>query len=557
MPHKLSHLNDAQQQAVSDRDRHLLIIAGPGSGKTHTLVQRIGAVLAGLPKNQKALAITFTQKAAQEIHERLCQHLEKKIDQVEAGTFHQFCLNVLREFSSLKDFRIATPLEIKKWMKQAWPGLCAKDLKSYREEVAQWKADPSSQASDRVRVYNAILREYKRLDFDDLLVEAVLLLKNDPVVLKKIQETYRFIFIDEYQDINPVQYELLRILVSKNNFLTAIGDPHQTIYGFRGSDPKVFEKFFDDFIPAHKVELQINYRSAANILEASHQVIDRGLDHLVSSAVVSIYQKGDLFFYEAMTDRSEAQYISRQVEHLVGGISLLSQHIESKGKTQDKPYSFGDIAILYRLNFQKKMIMQALDDRGIPYQSSQDQFLAEQKERASIIQDALELESKDISKILDLLIRSKDSFSDPTLDPLIDLAKKAKNFQDLADSFFMQRDIDIFSQKAEKVSLLTMHAAKGLEFSVVFIAGCEQGLIPFEHRDKKSDLEEERRLFYVAMTRAKEKLYLTRSCKRRLYGKMQKMSGSSFLRDIHQDLKTHDNKETVKQAKSEKQFDLF
>lgn len=498
---KPDDLNDAQWQAVAYQDSHLLIVAGPGTGKTHTITYRILRTIKDLKQDQKILAITFTNKAAQEMRTRLEVKDSKFWKQVTVGTFHRFALSLLREFSEHtalpKDFQIALPQDIQGFLSEIFPNKNPLERKKTLDEISWVKSTQLViDASQDYQKYHRFLRAKGLIDFDDILREALILLENEEI-LAKVQQRYRYVFVDEYQDINLIQVALLKVLVQEGIVLTVIGDPNQSIYGFRGSQVKFFTRFEEDFPGAKKLYLTENYRSTVNLLTASSQVIAKDNTQKVPEAVAKIYDEGRLAIHEAATDRAEAEYVVHQIEQLIGGVSMFSQdsnRVETYRKAQR---SFGDIAILYRLNAQKNVIIEALEHLGIPY-----------------------------------TVSSKPKIKKEDLESLEQQAK---------DDVLLQQFEEILDYKVEKVSLLTLHAAKGLEFPVVFIIGCEAKLLPLDINDLKGDSQEERRLFYVGMTRAKEHLFLTRAGRRQIFGQTYFNPPSLFLADIEEDLKAYEN----------------
>jgi DNA helicase-2/ATP-dependent DNA helicase PcrA len=338
---------------------------------------------------------------------------------------------------------------------------------------------------DDYKAYQRYLRQNSWIDFDDILREALLLLEDENIA-GQLRRQYRNIFVDEYQDSNIVQNALLKILVSEGVLLTAIGDANQSIYGFRGSRVELFRKFQEDFSPAQILTLQENYRSAASLLAASGQVISKnpvipakaGI-HL--ELIARIRSEGKLVIHQAATDRSEADYVAHQIEKLIGGLDMNTSRRAVR--------SLGDIVILYRLNAERHVLSQALEHLGIPYQVSQ----------------------------------------------------KPKRAQAYSDEEALGQNEEELEYNVERVSLMTLHAAKGLEFPVVFIIGCEDNLLPLNLMAMKGDYEEERRLFYVGMTRAREHLYLTHAKRRQLYGQTLTQEPSPYLADIAEELKAYES----------------
>ncbi len=486
---KPQDLNDAQWQAVTHDSGHLLIVAGPGTGKTHTLTYRIARLTGHLANDQRVLAVTFTNKAADQMEQRLEQ---KGVDAGKfwVGTFHRFCVQLLRQHAQDTDlpnnFQIALPRQIAALAKDIWPGKTMAQRQTALENISLLKStrlalDPN----EDFKAYHRFLRGKGFIDFDDILREALILLENNDEVAEATRWQYPFVCVDEYQDINIVQNALLKTLSRDGVLLTAIGDPDQSIYGFRGSEVKLFHRFADDFPNGTRLYLNENYRSAPNLLQASGQVIGQGGKQENFQMVAQIHSEGRLVVHEAATDRAEAEYIAHEIEKMVGGLSLLSAFVRRHGYV---PRTFGDIAVLYRLNVQKHCLIQALEHLGIPYQAS-------------------------------------------------DAAKPQAGQNDDAVLRAAEETVDY---NVEKVSLLTLHAAKGLEFPVVFIAGCEEHLLPLDAAGMTGDRQEERRLFYVGMTRAKEFLFLTRAERRQLFGKGMFHGPSPFLADIEEELKAYE-----------------
>ena len=458
-------LNESQWQAVCHEGSHLLISAGPGTGKTHTLTRRIAHLIPSLKPNERILAITFTNKAARQMQEKLTA-LGVSPSQVYVGTFHGFCLKLLRDYlehtALPKDFKVAMPEDISGFDREV------------RERISLLKSTQLAISPDEdFKAYQRYLRHNSWIDFDDILCEALLLLEEEDVVVQ-LRRQYRYVFVDEYQDSNLVQNALLKILARDGVLLTAIGDANQSIYGFRGSKVELFRRFKEDFAPAQILSLQENYRSASSLLAASGQVMG-GIQLLAH-----LETQGKLVIHHAATDRAEADYVAHQIEKLVGGLDMNTSRRALR--------SFGDIVVLYRLNAMRHAIAQALEHLGIPYQ------IAQKPQRAEVYSD-------------------EDALG--------------------------QNEEDV-EYNVEKVSLMSLHAAKGLEFPVVFIIGCEERMLPLDLIGMKGEPQEERRLFYVGMTRAKEHLYLTYAKRRQLFGQTLIQGPSPYLADIAEELKAYE-----------------
>jgi superfamily I DNA/RNA helicase len=301
--------------------------------------------------------------------------------------------------------------------------------------------------------------------------------------------------VDEYQDSNIVQNFLLKKLACEGVLLTAIGDANQSIYGFRGSRVELFRRFEEDFAPAQILTLQENYRSASSLLAASGQVIIKNvvipakgridrhsqlLAGIHNELIAKLSTQGKLVIHQAATDRAEADYVAHQIEKLIGGLDMNTSRRALR--------SFGDVVVLTRLNAQHHVMGQALEHLGIPYQ----------------------------------------------------ISKKPQRAEVYSDEDALGQNEEELEFNVEKVSLMTLHAAKGLEFPVVFIIGCEDRLLPLDLMGMKGESQEERRLFYVGMTRAKEHLYLTYAKRRQLFGQTLIQNPSPYLADIAEELKAYE-----------------
>ncbi|MBI4550810.1 MAG: ATP-dependent helicase, partial [Candidatus Latescibacteria bacterium] len=466
------------------------------------------------------------------------------------------------------------------------------------------------------------------------------------LIAAELRAAYQFVFVDEYQDINAAQHALLKELVRDGVQLTAIGDPNQAIYGFRGAESKFFVSFPADFPGATVLSLSANYRSAVDLLAASEQVIRKSGLPDVPPLVATLSHQGCLTIHEAATDRAEAEYVVHQVEKLVGGTSLFSQDSGRVAREVEAERSFGEVAVLYRLNAQRGLLEEAFQRSGIPYQVSGDRPLIAQpgvsevtaflrlshsaavtpeaarrllasvvegigektasecearwrKVAASVAVDSLrallksrtllsdraraglsgllqgidatagQLRTSGISAALQSLLAlpdwlavfSADPAAEERLHKLIRLARLHTDVTAYLDHILLHGDAEPVGLDSERVSLLTLHAAKGLEFSVVFIVGCEQQLLPLQLPDRDSDSDEERRLFYVGMTRAKERLYLVRAKRRSLFGRTYETEPSPFLSDIAEALKQYEYPETLSRPRAAKentqQLNLF
>lgn len=624
-------LNEDQLRAVKHSEGHLLIVAGPGTGKTHTLVHRLAYLARHESAPGRMLAVTFTNKAAGELKARLGELLDGQAQEVMVGTFHGICLALMRQWSRHASIpfslSVATPDDQERLARAQWPRDDTAQRRRRLEEVARWKASGrSGEIPEAVSAYTRLLRRHGLLDFDDVILETTKLLRSDERFRQSAHERFKYVFVDEYQDINPAQHVLLKILAEGGARITAIGDPNQAIYGFRGADTRYFHSFADDF-PGAKVQyLKENYRSAANLLDASSQVMGASGAATAPNLVAALYIQGRLVIRETRSDKAEAEYVVHQIERMVGGTSHFSRdsgRLEG-GADPGEERTFGDIAVLYRMNSQNPPLVEAFERSGIPYQVAGDTSLINRpgvQEMVTLLQlgdgrtvttgsalrclsstidglgdrtvelieelwkqrtqitidhvraltdqprllmkrsragvDALlsdlktmnaDLDKRTAVHILKNLARTSvwDKLkwryprADESLRELTRYARIETELPVLLDKLLLSQEYDAYGEASEHVHLMTLHAAKGLEFPVVFVVGCEDGLVPLQHGGEESDVEEERRLFYVAMTRARERLYLVRSGKRLRYGEMRSSRPSPFLTDIEEQLKQYD-----------------
>ena len=677
-PQSAIPLNPEQRAAVLCTDRPLVIVAGPGTGKTRTLTVRIAhLILEKAVAPESVLAITFTNKAAGEMAERLAGLLGvERARRVTIKTFHAFGARLLRQHAERvglsPEFVILAEEDRLALLRWACPELKAAEAEAALEQISAAKNEmfrtrmnaenadntadgfPRSSALVRVR-YDAALRAGDAVDFDDLLLLPIRLLEEHPDVLAEVQARYRWISVDEYQDVNAAQYRLLRLLTLGNSSeastlsgaersrralaerlnegtaphpstasggpmpdsaqdapnlnginLCVIGDPDQAIYGFRGADRRYFLRFEQDYPGAATLSLGRNYRSSQRILDAAAQVIARNPDRKSVEILAEFVDEVKLDIYRAPTDRAEAEYVVHQIEQMVGGTSHFSlDSARVTGETPAAARSFADFAVLYRLSAQSRLLIEAFDRSGIPYQTVGQTSLYEHKAvrevlthlwlrynprapllvpqsaglrsnlaprsgiealagcmrdperpadpegglRTASIPDARELldpAGQPVARLIEQIIerlaaQRKKPLGDADAERLRQLALRAGPYEDrLADfleSTALQTETDAYDPRADRVTLMSLHASKGLEFPVVFIVGCEEGLLPYVRKGEAPDIEEERRLFYVGLTRAGRKLILTRAAKRVLFGQFMENAASRFVGDIEAALK--------------------
>ncbi|MBW2490852.1 MAG: UvrD-helicase domain-containing protein [Deltaproteobacteria bacterium] len=656
-----SQLNDEQRRAVEYPGGPLLIVAGPGTGKTRTLTHRIAyLIIKKKISAHQVLAVTFTNKAAQEMRARLMGLMGDTRSLPLVATFHSFCYQILNEQNEKpkgiiddhhRAMLIAEALAYVR-KKGCRVSLKPKQILNHIIAAKQQILDPDefekiNPADPHKKIITEIYRTYQNMlaiqnlyDYEDLMFHVVRQFESGEDFCKKYQKQFQHVFVDEYQDLNQAQYRIIRALIPAGDTikdLCVIGDPDQAIYSFRGSDVQYFNRFISDYPQTGVINLIRNYRSTKTILNASFQVIK---NHRHPSSDERTYSQIDgakvISIMETATEKTEAQTIAGVIEQQIGGTGF---HSVDTGKVIDAnsvmSRSYSDFAVLYRTNAQHRALEKVLERAGIPFQIASRETALNQKGLPEIISLLKAIEGHggylDYENVMRLLItgigkKTLDPFKDwcyrnrftlqqglfqaarfpvPGLKPsrqqilnefsrqlsqykenisgltvadkLLYLEKNTKLFGILNNdakikeafvrlvevavncgtdligffsSIALHTDTDVYAQQAEKVSLMTMHAAKGLEFPVVFITGCEEDLIPLKQRNgEQADIEEERRLFYVAMTRAKDRLYLTRAKKRRIYGKIEAHVLSHFVADIENRLKQDDTPRLKKRKK--------
>jgi superfamily I DNA/RNA helicase len=389
--------------------------------------------------------------------------------------------------------------------------------------------------------YEAALAEAGGADLDDLIARPVRLLESDEEVRQRWQARFAHVAVDEFQDFDTLQYRFLSLLAPAD--VTVIGDPDQSIYGFRGADPTLFDRFAEDRPGATKVALVQNYRSTSTIIEASSQMI--GADgNAARSALVPFLTEGSrLHLITTADERTEAEFVVREVERLVGGTShraLEAGRVSDGDGSGD--YSFGDIAILVRLKAQQPALEDALARSGIPYRSvGADKILTRGQGREVLggLRRGAAGESS-VDAVRRLLRKLELPPEDPLAAGWIAAAAGVGAVSELLERVALRLPDDDFDPRAEAVTLLTLHASKGLEFDVVFLIGCEDGILPYfrDGTEPADALADERRLLYVGMTRAGRRLYLTRAETRQVYGERRRQGPSRFLTDIEEALVT-------------------
>lgn len=588
----IRNLNSDQIQAVTYKGKHLLVLAGAGSGKTKVLTHRAAwLVNEKVTDAENIILLTFTNKAANEMKQRIISLIGTH--PFFAGTFHSFCVKVLRKHGksigispgfiiydeedqkeAIKDI-----LENLKLSNDSYkPGSIATAISEAKNqmikplEYAEFAHGEWQETIFKIYLeYEKYLKNSNALDFDDLLIKTVNLFSSDKNALDKWQKQLTNILVDEWQDTNKIQYKLIKLLVGEGTNLTAVGDPSQSIYSWRGADYKNVNYLLNDYPNIKVVNLELNYRSTENILEAANQIIKKNTSHPVLQ-LRSKRGKGEkITIYCAENELDEAKYIVDQVSQL--------------GK---RGIRYSDIAVLYRMNAQSRVLEEALLHAGIPYnligairfysrkeikdilsylrifangKDNVSQKRAEKLGKRSY-QNFLKYKNQILDKIdelqtieiLDGIISATNYLSKfkRNTEDNIQRLENIKELRSVANQFpniyeFLEtvalvetrQDQNLFSENYTegKVNLMTIHSAKGLEFSVVFIVGMEEGIFPhLRSIFDSAGIEEERRLAYVAITRAKEKLYLSYASKRLFFGQKQSNPPSRFIMDIPENL---------------------
>ena len=636
---KIEELNKEQQKAVLVSSGPLLILAGAGSGKTRVLTTKVAYLIENLGVNPyNILAITFTNKAAKEMSERLLGMIGVVSKQAQVSTFHSFGLKILRENCSNlgynSNFIIMdsddTLTIIKRILKQLNLDSKIYNLSAIRNKISGCKnelMEPQDyekySASDFEKVvlkvyeiYQRTLKQNNSVDFDDLLVLPIKLFKKFPDVLDKYQERFKYILIDEYQDTNKAQYVLTKLISAKYRNICVVGDVDQSIYGFRGANYRNILNFEKDYKDAITIKLEQNYRSTNNILEAANSVI-RNNKERKSKNLWSDKGKGEkITYFRAFNERDEAFYVIREIKKLLA-----------------KGIKYEDIAVLYRTNAQSRIMEEELLKENLPYRVVGSFYFYSRKEIKDLIaylrliyndKDDISLlrvintpkrgignktisnlvnmaniENKSIYEVIssgkelefkkvieDLKEISKNITLTELVDKILDVSgireeykneksleadirlENLEEFKSITKSFEEQyglvsledflleislvSDVNEYKDDKNRISLMTVHSVKGLEFDYVFVIGLEEGIFPhINSLLDNNEIEEERRLMYVAITRARKKLYLVNTRMRTLYGREQANPTSRFLNEIDDHLIEKNFTEEEKKEKKE------
>ena len=567
----LADLNDQQRQAASHLDGPALVIAGPGTGKTKVLTCRIWNLIENhhvAPEG--VLAVTFTNKAADEMQGRLAKMVDPRAaEAVTVCTFHALGYAILREQLGT-DWVIIDQDDKDRVLRdcgcdKAQTRTAGDAITSAKQQLLLPHQVQDEDLGPLYLRYQDRLCDQGLLDLDDLVFRSTRLLMENPLIAGEYRERYRWVLVDEYQDVNLCQYQMIRLLCpGPCANLCVIGDPNQAIYGFRGADVRFIRQFSQDYPGARVFHLDTSYRCSDVILRASSQVV-ASTEGEGRSMLQGLASGVKLQMVQQPTDRAEAEFVARTIERMIGGLRFFSMDSQiADGDGQEGTQSLADFAILCRTTAQMPAIEKALHDHSIPFQRvGQEPFFRQEPVRTVIdvlrlavshdnrfLQDKLSSQgisaavkidpaTSPVAAVTEVLDRCfPGDMHLPELKELIDLATGfAGSVQDFVRSTELAGPVDTYKDRTEKVTLMTLHASKGLEFACVFVVGCEDGLLPYRlFEDRRADLDEERRLLYVGMTRARHWLYLTWARSRVLYGKTLLPDRSPFLEAIEQEL---------------------
>ena len=605
----LDPLNEKQREAVLYDKGHLLITAGPGTGKTLTLTHKIAHSILNLKiKPGQILALTFTNKAAGEMKQRIMSLLpDISGKDVNAATFHGFCLEVLKTDGGFIDiqpgFSVCSEKDANAIADEAvkLSGCGKKAASEFRSNLFSIKLSQSLDTGNGIygretrtlyQKYREILNELNMLDLEDLESETFRLFRDHPETCLKYSKKFQRIFVDEYQDTNRLQSAILKKLIKTDlNIICAIGDPDQAIYGFRDAERDNFFRFKHDFHEAKEITLDKNYRSVNRVLEASADLLGK------EKPLEGNMHEGDhIRVCECSSPGEEAEMVVEQIEKLLGGTSYFSLDSRRVASHEDgeENIGFSDMAVLFRLNSQGDAFEEAFNRAGIPFIRSGEKSISNiypvnvilrflqacqfpenrfyQRAYADILLHGelnCDIDIREfpyngsMEDFIDRIIQTHNfdmSFDESkrALARLKEIIYKVPcdNPSSLLNVLALDRGIDNTFMSGDRVSLMSLHAAKGLEWPVVFITGCEDNLIPLKIYGD-CDEEEEKRLFYVGLTRAKSSLILSHSGKRVINGRTLEMEETPFLSLISEKLTAPVERSRWKPGKREKQLKLF
>ena len=559
----LEGLDPEQRAAAAAAAGPLLIVAGPGTGKTRTLTHRLANLVAahGVAP-ERCLAITFTRRAREELAERLAALLPGRAERMLVTTFHGLGLRLLREQHGRAGlgpgFRVADEAERLELVRElegvserAARGRLEELAAAKRARAAAWPPSGQQPASGLER-YEAALRKRDLVDLDDLLALPVRLLAAEPELAAAYRERFTHLAVDEYQDVDELQYRLLRLLAPPDGNLCAIGDPDQAIYGFRGADVGFFLRFAEDFPGARTVRLTRNYRSSPAIVAGALQAIapaalvpDRVLEAAPGTGAPQHRGPARITVHQAASEQAEAEFVVQAVERLLGGSSFFSIDSGRADGGGEGGLSFADVAVLYRTDAQAGPLGEALGRAGMPFQKrSHDRLLDRAAVRAVVrrlregrggagqagLAGRVARAAAEASAGAGEALAAELAGVPDLLGPLAE--RCGDDLERFLAELALGEEVDTWDPRADRISLLTVHAAKGLEFPVVFLTGCEDGLLPLRWPGQAGEEAEERRLFFVGMTRARSHLFLTHARARSRHGAVREAAPSPFLADI-------------------------
>ena len=610
----LKGLNDKQYEAVVNTEGPCLVIAGAGSGKTKVLTHKIAYLIGEKQvKPWNILAITFTNKAANEMKERIGNLVGDVAADIWMGTFHSICVRILRRFIDRigfdSSFIIFDTSDQRTLVKTCIKAIGLDDKmftdRSVLSQISNAKNEMLEPEQYTVRangdfrkekialvyeMYQKRLKENNAIDFDDIINYTIKILMENPDILEYYSDKFKYVLVDEYQDTNKAQFTLVTLLASKNGNITVVGDNDQGIYSFRGADISNILNFERDFPGTKIIKLEQNYRCTGNILKAANAVIKNN-EVTYKKELWTENEVGKLpTVYSASNEYDEGTYIAQQIEHL----------------RREEYYKYSDFAILYRMNTQSRAIEEILRRESIPYKIIGGLKFYERKEIKDIISYLRLIQNPSDNLSLKRIINEPkrgigktsldkiEELSNNTGVPMYEIIKNAEQYglnrvflnsrefvnaieelrakkddikisdliketlkksgytqalenentieaenklSDFLEGITLSSDIDNMEETEETVTLMTLHSAKGLEFPVVFLVGMEEGIFPgYKSIGEPKELEEERRLCYVGITRAKEYLFLTCSKQRTIFGSTSCNQVSRFLREIPSDL---------------------
>ncbi|MGO4125387.1 UvrD-helicase domain-containing protein [Inquilinus sp. YAF38] len=569
-PSLLDRLDPDQRVAAERVAGPLLIVAGPGSGKTRTLTHRIAHLVAGGAAPESCLAITFTRRAAAEMRERLEALLPGAAARMPIHTFHSLGLAFLREHGEAaglhREFRVAGEAERAALLQEVLKVSRTKAERLLRaiSRAKRTGAPADLDLAEALARYDEALALRNRIDFDDLVGKAIAALEGDPGLVALTRDRFRHVSVDEFQDVDDSQVRLLSLLVPSGGNLCVIGDPDQAIYGFRGADASCFDRFHRDHPGAAVIRLRRNYRSTGTIATAASRFI--GADGRTEPAAEIVRAMQDrISVHAAAGDKAEAEFVVAEIEALLGGHSFFSIDSGRSDGRADDQLSFSDIAVLYRTDAQAEAVAEALGRGGMPFKKSSLTPLAEDPAVRALLA-ALEPEEGPLPQLLQ---RAAEQLRQDGAEPAMTTAALQRlaliaSRQDGDDrsaflaAVALATEADFWDPRADRVSLLTLHAAKGLEFPVVFILGLDDGVLPLRFGEADpAALAEERRLFYVGMTRAMDRLFLCRARERRWRGGMVRLEASPFLGEIEAELLAHRRADPAPRRSADRQLSLF